>query len=375
MTPDTDIVCLSHLRWGFVYQRPNHLMARFARQRRTFFFEEPLHDSDTPHLEVKRLEEKLVVATPHMPSADRENTTRMQRALLHGMLREFRVDKPVLWFYTPMALAFAEHIEPHITVYDCMDELSAFDGAHPELPSQERALFRRADLVFTGGHTLWEAKRQQHPRVFPFPSSVDLHHFSLARDPQQEPPDQAGIPHPRIGFFGVIDERMDLALIERIAKERPDWQLVMIGPVAKIDPASRPMLPNIHWLGGKKYDELPRYLAGWDVAMMPFALNESTRFISPTKTLEYLAAGRPVVSSAIRDVVRPYGEKGLVRIADHETFVREIAATLAEDGAARRQAADAFIANTSWDETFRRMTHLMREVARTKENQPECSTT
>ena len=375
MKPDTDIVCLSHLRWGFVYQRPNHLMSRFARERRTFFFEEPIFDASEPQLEMKRVNDNLIVVTPHLPAADHDATIQRQKQVLDRLLHDFAVKDPVLWFYTPMALQFAPHIKPLLTVYDCMDELSHFDGAHPELVNHEKQLFSRADLVFTGGHSLWEAKKKHHPRVYPFPSSVEADHFRQARTITEDPADQASIPHPRIGFFGVIDERMDLELVEKIATERPDWHLVMLGPVVKIDPKKLPKRDNIHWLGGKKYEELPHYLAGWDVAMMPFALNQSTKFISPTKTLEYLAAGKPVVSTAIRDVVRPYGEKGLVRIGDKDTFVREIAEALSEDGDVRRKAADAHVAQTSWDHTFKKMSALMQETARAKQGNVQCTTT
>lgn len=375
MKPDTDIVCLSHLRWGFVYQRPNHLMSRFARERRTFFFEEPIFDASEPQLEMKRVSDNLIVVTPHLPEADHDATIQRQKQVLDRLLHDFAVKDPVLWFYTPMALQFAPHIEPLLTIYDCMDELSHFDGAHPDLVQHEKQLFSRADLVFTGGHSLWEAKKQHHPRVYPFPSSVEAEHFQKARTLREDPADQASIRRPRVGFFGVIDERMDLELIEKIADARPDWHLVMLGPVVKIDPKNLPKRDNIHWLGGKKYDELPHYLAGWDVAMMPFALNNSTKFISPTKTLEYLAAGKPVVSTAIRDVVRPYGERGLVRIADKDTFVSEIAAALAEDGSVRRRAADAHVAGTSWDHTFKKMSALIHETARAKQGMQRCSTT
>ncbi len=375
MSTQPDILCLSHLRWGFVYQRPNHLMSRFARERRTFFFEEPMFDTNEAQLELRRVTDNLVVVTPHLPRAEAHETVQKQRAVLDRLMHDFDVKNPVLWFYTPMALAFAPHVKPSLTVYDCMDELSAFDGAHPELHVHERELFSRADLVFTGGHSLWEAKRDHHPRVYAFPSSVEAEHFRKAREPQDDPADQASIPHPRIGFFGVIDERMDLELLERIADARPDWHVVMLGPIVKIDAKALPKRPNIHWLGAKKYEELPAYLAGWDVAMMPFALNQSTRFISPTKTLEYLAAGKPVVSTAIRDVVRPYGDRNLVRIGDHSSFVSELAQALAEDGAARREAADAFVAQTSWDHTFHKMSALMHEAARAKQGNTACSTT
>lgn len=373
MTPETDVVCLSHLRWGFVYQRPNHLMSRFARERRTFFFEEPVFDTSEPQLEVRTARENLYVATPHLPRVDAVTAETLQRDVFDRLLASYAVRDPVLWFYTPMAHAFTPHVRSALTVYDCMDELSAFHGAHPALPAHEADLFARADLVFTGGHSLWEAKRARHPRVYPFPSSVDAEHFAKARTMREDPADQASIPRPRLGYFGVIDERMDLGLLEHVADTRPDWHVVMIGPTAKIDPAKLPTRDNIHWLGRRAYEDLPSYIAGWDVALMPFAMNRSTRFISPTKTLEYLAAGKAVVSTPVRDVVRPYGERGLVRVADQDGFVPEIEQALEETGSARRAAADAFIARTSWDNTFRRMAALMREVARQK-GTAACST-
>ncbi len=183
----------------------------------------------------------------------------------------------------------------------------------------------------------------------------------------EDPPDQAAIPHPRLGFYGVIDERMDLGLLDGIAKARPDWHLVLIGPVVKIDPATLPNHSNIHYLGGKSYQELPNYLAGWDVALLPFARNESTRFISPTKTPEYLAAGKPVVSTSIKDVVRPYGEENLVYIAD--TVSESVAAIAAALDETRTNSdwlshVDAFLSTTSWDLTWQTMDELIEtEIA------------
>jgi UDP-galactopyranose mutase len=275
----------------------------------------------------------------------------------------------VLWYYTPMAMPFTRHLTPLATVYDCMDELSAFAGAPPALRAREVDLLARADLVFTGGQSLYESKRGCHPSVHAFPSSVDVAHFARARAPQADPPDQATLPHPRIGFFGVIDERMDCELVHGIASARPDWQLVFLGPIVKISPDALPHAPNIHYLGPKAYDDLPSYLAGWDVAILPFARNEATRFISPTKTPEYLAAGCAVVSTSIRDVVRPYGQQGLARIADTvPAFVSAIDESLREDAAARRAKADAFLSQMSWDRTWAQMCRLL-EGALTR--QPE----
>lgn len=381
-----EVLCLSHLRWGFVFQRPNHLMSRCARDRRVFYVEEPHFDADEPRLDVDRVDAGLHVVVPHLPEASAgDEIDRLLNALLQRLVERARVTRPLLWLYTPMALRMARGLPASGIVYDCMDELSHFHGAPAALCEREAELFEVADLVFTGGQSLYEAKRSRHPRVHAFPSSVDFAHFERARRPRPDPPDQAGIARPRVGFFGVIDERLDLPLIDGIAAARPDLQLVLLGPVVKIDPASLPRRANIHWLGQKHYRELPSYIAGWDAAFMPFARSDATKFISPTKTLEYLAAGRPVVSTSIRDVVRPYGEEALVRIADEpRSFIAAIDATLAERetsaGAARARARDAMLAQTSWDQTWTRMHALVHEAlarragAEGAEEEPSCST-
>jgi UDP-galactopyranose mutase len=358
--PDT--VCLSHLRWDFVFQRPQHLLTRCAKHHRVFFVEEPLCDSDAPRLEVHLRQNGVRVAVPHLPAGlDRDTCDAMQQQLIDDLFEAHGIREYVLWYYTPMALGFTRHLTPAAVVYDCMDELSGFVGAPPGLREREAELFSRADVVFTGGHTLYENKRAHHHNIHPFPSSVDVEHFATARSIKADPADQAAIPRPRLGFFGVIDERMDLALIAGVARARPDWHLVLVGPVVKIDPATLPRAPNIHYLGPKKYEELPAYIAGWDVALLPFALNDATRFISPTKTPEYLAAGRPVVSTPIRDVVRPYGVRGLARIAEPvDEFVASIESALFENRADRLLEVDAFLAQTSWDGTWTRMYHLVK---------------
>jgi glycosyltransferase involved in cell wall biosynthesis len=357
-----DLVCLSHLRWSFVFQRPQHLLSRCARGRRVFFLEEPMFDGGPPRLGVHRVDHHGVhVLTPHLPvDAGEAEGHVMQRALVDGMFERYGITDHLLWYYTPMALPFTRHLTPGAIVYDCMDELSAFAGAPPALGERTDELLRRADLVFTGGQSLHEAKRALHPSVHLFPSSVDVAHFGRARGDLAEPEDQAPIPRPRIGFFGVIDERLDIDLIGAVAKLRPSLQIVLVGPVTKIDPAVLPRAGNIHYLGQKSYEELPSYLAGWDVAIMPFARNESTRFISPTKTPEYLAGGKPVVSTSIRDVVRPYAELGLARIADDPVdFVAAIDACLAEARGGVSARVDAFLAQSSWDTTWARMEKLV----------------
>ena len=359
MSAHFDLVCFSHLRWDFVFQRPQHLLTRCAKQRRVLFIEEPIFGGDTARLELRE-SDGVEVVVPHLPVCSPEQACELQRQLLEVLLARRSRTPLVFWYYTPMALPFTRQLQPAVTVYDCMDELANFHGAPPLLGQLERELLGRADLVFTGGYSLYEHKRPHHPHVHPFPSSVDVPHFAAARSGWDDPADQAAIAHPRLGFFGVIDERMDLPLLAAIATARPDWQLVMLGPVVKIDPASLPRCANIHWLGGKTYKELPRYIAGWDVALLPFACNASTRFISPTKTPEYLAAGKPVVSTPIRDVIAPYGELGLVSIAGTPyEFIAAIDKALHESSPARQQLADRFLSQLSWDRTWEDMRGLI----------------
>ena len=357
-----DLICLSHLRWNFVFQRPQHLMSRYAISRRVYFVEEPIfHEHLTAASVTMEPHGHVLVVTPQLPTTfNQTQVLAAQRSLLSQLIANEHIEHYVLWYYTPQALRFSDHLTADAVVYDCMDELSAFKNADPNLPKLERELMRRADVVFTGGQSLYEAKQHQHHNIHALPSSVDVDHFATARRVKEDPADQAGIPHPRLGFFGVLDERLDVALLQGIAEARPDWHLVMIGPVVKIDPSDLPKSRNIHYLGPKNYNELPRYIAGWDVALLLFARNDATRFISPTKTPEYMAAGKPVVSTSIRDVVRPYGQQGLVRIADDvAAFVRACAAAMVEDAAERITRNDAFLRQTSWDGTWSRMRRLM----------------
>jgi UDP-galactopyranose mutase len=262
-----------------------------------------------------------------------------------------------------MALPFSRHLSPSAIVYDCMDQLSAFAGAPATLVELEQELLSRCDVVFTGGLSLFESKEGLHHNVFCFPSSVDARHFATAREHTSQPRDQANLPRPRLGYFGVIDERLDLPLVAAVAHARPAWQLVLLGPVTKIDERDLPRAPNIHYLGTKRYEELPAYVGGWDVALMPFARNESTRYISPTKTPEYLAAGKPVVSTSIRDVVRTYGEPGYVRIADTaDEFIRAVENSLLEDPLERLAKVDAFLSQQSWEHTWSRMQTILDGV-------------
>jgi glycosyltransferase involved in cell wall biosynthesis len=372
-----DLICFSHLRWNFVYQRPQHLLSRFARQERVYYIEEAFFDAlpgNSHYHVIKDPALQLWIIEPHMePGLPPLALAVLQRRLLDDFIEQHQVKDFIAWYYSPMAMSFSNHLYPILTVYDCMDELSAFMHAPLAIKEQERALMQQADLVFTGGKSLYEAKKHLHESIYPFPSSIDRAHFSQAREAMPEPADQAPIPHPRIGFYGVIDERLHLALLKRLTISRPDWHFILIGPVVKINPDTLPRAANLHYLGGKSYAELPAYLSGWDIAMLPFAHNEATRFISPTKTPEYLAGGKPVISTAIQDVVDPYAQLGLVLIADiTETFINCAETLLSQtDRSAWLAQADAFLANTSWDKTWEQMNALMEPLWRNKINYTE----
>lgn len=353
-----DLICFSHLRWNFVYQRPQHLLSRFSNHTRVFFVEEPIFHDAADKLHINKASENVYVIVPHLQHGLEEHEViAKQKQMVSNLISVMEINNYFSWYYTPMALPFTDHLQPKLVVYDCMDELSAFKFAPAALKKNEQILLEKADVVFTGGYSIYEAKKHQHPNIHAFPSSIDKAHFGKARTIDLDPADQASIPHPRFGFFGVIDERFDIDMIAEAAQMRPDWQFVLIGPVVKIDPASLPTFENIHYLGGKDYKELPSYLAGWDVAIIPFAMNESTKFISPTKTPEYLAAGKPVISTPIQDVISPYAENKLVNIAsDAATFVRHGDAILRQ-GTTKKwlTAVDAFLEGNSWDKTWSQM--------------------
>jgi len=366
-----DLVCFSHLRWDFVFQRPQHLFTRFAKVFRTFFIEEPKHSDKAPAFESNWVGNKLCVLVPHVNMENGEEHVHQQmRDLLNAEFAKSQINQYICWYYTPMALAFSNHLVPQAVVYDCMDELSAFKFAPPKLRELEKELLERADLVFTGGVSLFEAKKHLHKNIYPFPSSIDKEHFQQARHLVSDTDDQRNIPHPRLGFYGVVDERFDLALLDGVSEARPDWHFIILGPVVKIDQATLPRRNNIHYLGSKSYQQLPSYLSGWDIAFIPFARNESTRYISPTKTPEYLAAGKPVISTSIRDVVNPYAINNLVKIGDEpQQFIEAAESIFASTNQAKwLNEVDQFLLNNSWDKTWMQMMQLLQTVVKQKPN-------
>jgi UDP-galactopyranose mutase len=369
----TTLICFSHLRWNFVFQRPQHLMCRFSRTTDVIYWEEPIEigANESAFLQVREAEDapNVRIVVPHLPAGmpDGAREAALER-LLNAHVASIR-GSLIAWYYTPMMLPFSRDIDADVTVFDAMDELSKFKFAPAHLLELEQELIDKADIVFTGGSSLYEAKKHRHPSVHCFPSSVDRTHFAKARSEGFDPADQEELPRPRLGFYGVIDERFDTELLDRVAKMRPQWSFVMVGPVVKISEEDLPKRPNIHYLGGKTYAQLPAYLSGWDVALMPFAMNESTEFISPTKTPEYLAGGKPVVSTPVKDVVRTYGDLEGVKIASTpEEFVAacEAALELSANPYEWLSEADLMLSASSWEIVQARMAGLIAELLGTR---------
>jgi UDP-galactopyranose mutase len=344
-------------------------LTRLADHFKIYYVEEPIFHEDHDHYSEVAHNNIHIIKLHLKGNPDDLNAAERQKLLIRNLFFRYKINEYILWYYTPMALGMSQELNPVITVYDCMDELSAFKFAHPSLRQMEKELLNKADVVFCGGHSLYNAKKHQHKNIHAFPSSIDKKHFGAARHIKQDPADQQLIPHPRFGFYGVIDERFDIELIRQVADSKPDWQFVLIGPVVKIDPASLPQNKNIHYLGSKKYSELPSYLAGWDISMVSFAMNESTQFISPTKTPEYLAGGKPVISTPIKDVIESYGKTGLVHIVNDadqfiETATKELATT---DKHSWLQQVDKSLANNSWEITVTNMRKIMYEAMAEKQ--------
>jgi glycosyltransferase involved in cell wall biosynthesis len=310
------IVVHSHLRWDFVWQRPQQILARLSPHHRIAFIEEPLYDGADITLAIIEPMPNVVRIVPHIPQSLRTGVDaecammlpHLQRAFGEHPLLAGRFQRVIQWFYSPtVAPPFLGMLDAAAVVYDCMDELANFRFAPADLPQREAALLTRADVVFTGGYQLYSKKSKGHRNVHFYGCGVDVDHYEKARRADTPlPSDVASLPRPVLGYFGVIDERLDYELIDSLATAFLDGSIVMVGPLAKIDPAVLPRRSNVHWLGQRSYDELPAYVKAFDVCLMPFALNDATQNINPTKTLEYMAAGKPVVSTAVPDVVRNF---------------------------------------------------------------------
>ena len=363
-TKEHDMIVFSHLRWNLVFQRPQHLLSRFALDRRVFYFEEPIFiEQQYSSWRISYGENGVKIVTPILPKyLDQVEIVSHMKLIVDNVILDEGIENYITWYYTPMALAYSQHLVPSAIIYDCIDELSAFKAAPKEMIHYENRLLKIANVVFAAGNSLYEVKKKKHHNIYPFPNSIDYEHFKKARTPFVfEPEDQKNIPHPRVGFFGVIDERVDLKLLEEMATMKPDWHFVMIGPVVNVHQSRLPKNKNVHFLGKKEYKELPYYMSSWDMALMPFALNDSTKFLNPTKTLEFLAAGLPVVSTPIRDVVRPFAEHNLVRVSSSaKELLAQIQQCLMMNSKDWLKRVDEFLLDISWDSTFKRMAEIVR---------------
>lgn len=355
------LVVFSHLRWEFVKQRPQHLLERLGQKVEVIFVEEPIAYSDLDYgtARVFSPAEGVTVIQPRIDAGDFPSLA----YTLYTYTDLDRESEPMLWFYSASFVEMASLIPHSLVIYDCMDELSQFRGAPKELLNQEKRLLSISNLVFTGGKSLYESKKRFHDAVYCFPSSVDRKHFAKAQTLSSDlPKDLAKIPGPVVGFYGVIDERLDLELLSKVAKKLPEVSFAMIGPVVKISEADLPKAKNIYYLGNKNYAELPDYLQGFDVAFMPFALNEATEFISPTKTLEFMAAFKPIVSTPIYDVKRDY-EKEVRIVASAKEMATAIMGYLHETTAEQKERValqKAVLDKTSWDKTAKKMESLIK---------------
>lgn len=360
-----DIVVFSHLRWEFVTQRPQHIIERLTkRNRRILFVEEPISHNVSQRGTARIISPSKNV-TVLQPKVSPGNFSQLHDVIKKYSPKNFS-SSPMVWFYSAAFVSILEYLDYSAVIYDCMDELSQFRGAPASLVSQEKQLLSIADVVFTGGKSLFESKKRLHPSVYCFPSSIDTTHFAKALSKHTKiPADIAKIKQPIVGFYGVIDERLDLQLIAEVAKLLPLVSFAMIGPVVKINEADLPVAKNIHYLGAKKYSQLPAYLKGFSVAFMPFALNKATEFISPTKTLEFMAAYKPIVSTPIYDVKRDYSKE--VRIVESSSqMAAAITAYLNESSSARRHRVNlqnTVLSKTSWDETVESMELLLGNIA------------
>ena len=359
------ILCFSHLRWDFVFQRPQHLLTHASKTYPVFFIEEPIFEQTSANKLKCRTEDNVTICTPVLSTEVKgEEIDSVLESLVMQKLEELSIIKYISWYYTPMAISFTAQLRPELVVYDCMDELSAFAGAPPQMIENEKILLDKADIVFTGGRSLYEAKKYIHDNVYLFPSSIDTKHYAINSKEyvNYSKSDSANVSK-KIGYFGVIDERFDIPLLDEISKLKPEWNFIIVGPVVKISPDILPNRSNIFYTGQKTYEELPEIINSWDAAIIPFARNKSTEYISPTKVLEYLAAGKPVVSTSIRDIVMPYGVNNIVKIADEPgEFVKALESSFnCKDDQEWKNKVNSLLEKTSWSKTWKEMENIIQE--------------
>lgn len=376
------IIVHCHLCWDWVWQRPQQFISRLSQRHKILFVETIGPDATlAAPLARFRIAENFPNVTLlrlQFPAwrwgdanyVDSERRRLVQEFLAGPVAGQF--EQPVQWFYDPMALrSFSGHMGEILTVYDCMDELSKFATAPPEIVERERELLAQAEVVFTGGRKLFESKSRFHDNCHFYGCGVDGKHFGQALDENALiHPDIKNIKRPVLGYFGVVDERMDYRLLAKLADANPNWSVAMVGPVLKVDEKTMPRRPNLHWLGQRAYSDLPAFCKAFDVCLMPFALNEATEFINPTKALEYMATGRPIVSTAVPDVVRNFGS--VIKIAeDSNDFISICKQVLKQRDEDAISAGLALARDNSWDSIVSRLENHVDEALRKAQKLPE----
>lgn len=351
-----DMIVFCHLRWHFVYQRPQHIISRISKTMKTLFIEEPLYNNESKESgNLIIINDMLHVLQPNVKDIES----------IAAIIPEYVKNKdiPVGWFYSAIFCPLSECIDFETIVYDCMEELSLLKGSAKNVINQEKYLISNADIIFTSGKSLYELKKQWHTNVHCFPSSVDEPHFAKALNGIKVADDVANLQSPIVGYYGVIDERIDFALLHETALKLPNVSFVMIGPLSKIEKNDLPQEDNIHYLGMKSYNELPHYLKAFDIAMIPFAVNDTTKYISPTKTLEYMSAGKPIISTKITDIVHDYGIcLSMVESADE--FYEAIKFALDKtDHFSMELEYHKILKKTSWDITAVKMKSIIKTFA------------
>lgn len=355
----SDLIVFSHLRWDFIFQRPQHLLTKFAKYRRVYYFEDPIYGmTDSPRLFLKETSEGVQVVIPYLPENIDEKAIEVElKYLVDELIFDENISKYTAWYCTPTSLPYTRHIQPETTIYDCLDEY--------HLEDLEAELMKKADLVFTAGLALFDGKKQNHDNIHSFPNSIDYEHFAQGRLQLVEPDDQVNIPRPRIGYYGTIDERFDLELLEQMARKRPEFQFIIIGPVKETIVDKIPRLSNIFYLEKKDYHTLPLYLSGWDCAMTPYMLNDHAKFNNPTKIIEFLAAGKPVVSTAINEMINAYADRKMVHIAfSPDEFLQCLEKAMEERNSDPEwiNRIDSFLTVNTWEHTFTKMAQLESEL-------------
>jgi glycosyltransferase involved in cell wall biosynthesis len=371
------IIVHCHLCWDWVWQRPQQFVSRLSRRHKILFIETIGPDPQllTPFARFRTDEQfpNVTLLRLQFPSwrwGDSDFVDCERRRLVKEFLggpAAGQFENPVQWFYDPMAASsFVGHMGEIATVYDCMDELSKFSEAPPEIIGREAGLLAMADVVFTGGRRLYENKRRMNSNCHFYGCGVDVEHFGKASGSETKiPEDIASLPRPVLGYFGVVDERMDYELVAKLADANPNGSVVMVGPALKVDKVPLPRRHNLHWLGQRAYADLPAYAKAFDVCLMPFALNAATEFINPTKALEYMATGRPVVSSAVPDVVRNFGS--VIKVAgDHDEFITSCQRAIKQKDAAAIESGMRMASENSWESIVTRLEEHLDAALRNK---------